>query len=181
MRVFIGIEFDTSVKEYLYKLQNVLKPVVLKGDFTLFNNFHLTLKYIGHIDEDELEIIKEMIDDISVNHTPFSVKLNGLQSFRKGNGDILFVSIEQGKKELNSLFHDFEDMSVYQGFDESTHKKFRPHITISKKTTMKNRELYDVLPVYFYEIPISKITLFHSHRINNILTYTPIYQKELKE
>ena len=179
MRVFIGIEFDSKVKEYLYKVQNFLKPSMIKGEMTNFNNFHLTTKYIGHVTEEEIDILKDCIFAASDSIKPFEMKLNGLHSFNKGRNSIFWVGIESGKDSLSKLYKAIESQLIAEEFDLDYDKKYRPHITIGKKMVMNNGSSMEVMPHYYESIYVSSITLFHSHRVNNVLTYTPIYRCDL--
>lgn len=179
MRVFIGIELENDVKEYLYKVQNHIKPSMIKGELTNFNNFHLTTKYIGHVTDEEVEILKDCIFTASDQVEPFDMTLNGLHSFNKGRSNILWIGIESGKKELNKIYKAVENELISEEFDLDYNKKYKPHITIGKKMVMSPISSMEVLPHYYEKVRVSAITLFHSHRVNDVLTYTPIYHCDL--
>lgn len=179
MRVFVGIEFNSDVREYLYKVQNYIKPLLISGVFTNFNNFHLTTKYIGHVTEDEIEILKDCIFTACEQIQPFDIKLNGLHSFNKGRSSILWVGIDKGKDKLTKLYKAFERELISEEFDLDYSKKYRPHITVGKKMILGNQSTSEIFPHFYEGFRVSTITLFQSHRVNEVLTYTPIYRCDL--
>lgn len=180
MRVFIGIEFDSDVKEYLHSIQSIIKPGIIKGDFTRLENFHLTTKYIGHVTEDELDQLEDIIDEVCEELHAFDIKINGIGSFEKKHSSIVWVGILEGKTDLSNLFHKIERKTVLKGFQKEE-RKYRPHITLGKKIVFSPYTRTEYIPRYENIVSIKKITLFLSERIDGVLTYTPIYENQLKE
>lgn len=54
MRLFTAILFDDKVKNELYFIRNRLKDMSVKGTFTNFENFHLTLVFLGEVEAETL-------------------------------------------------------------------------------------------------------------------------------
>ena len=180
MRVFIGFEFDTAVKEYLNSIQSIIKPGTVKGDFTLLDNFHLTTKYIGNVSEEEVDMLIDIIDEVCECIEPFTIKINGLGSFEKKHSSIVWVGILRGKEYLQKVFSKVERKTVEAGF-EKEQRKYRPHITLGKKIVFSRHSSTEYIPSYDEIVHINKITLFESHRIDGVLTYTPIYSNQLQK
>ncbi len=180
MRVFIGIEFDNKVKEYLHSIQSIIKPGTFKGDFTRLDNFHLTTKYIGHVNDEELETLEDIIDDVCDSLHQFEIKINGIGTFEKRNNSIIWVGVLRGKEHLNKLFHKIERRTVEEGFDRET-RKYRPHITLAKRVVFSKHSGTEYIPSYDDVIHVKRITLFESSRYDGELIYTPIYSKEMQK
>ena len=51
MRCFIGIDLSSSAIKEIERLQNIIEPHFI-GKITESNNLHLTLKFLGEIDND---------------------------------------------------------------------------------------------------------------------------------
>lgn len=51
MRVFFAVTFNQKTKEKLLEYRDVVANQSIKGRFTNPNNFHLTLEFIGEVDE----------------------------------------------------------------------------------------------------------------------------------
>jgi len=180
MRVFIGIEFDEPIKQYLKDVQDVVKTTTISGEFTLYSNFHLTLKYIGQINNNEFDELCDCIDDVSKDISPFYVKINDIGVFHKKNSSIVFVGVQDPFNSLKRLYTKLEQTIIEAGFDPDE-RKYRPHITLGKKVVFRSGNFTNELPYYHNDIRCTKITLFESHRVNGVLTYTPIYIRKLQE
>lgn len=180
MRVFIGIELHQHIKEYLFTTQRIIKSGTIKGDFTRMENFHLTLKYIGHVNEEEIEDLEDAIDLVCDHTKAFTITINGIGSFDKKTSSIVWVGIASGRQELKHLFQRIDKETVKLGFLKEE-RRYRPHITLGKKIVFSPFSRTEFIPPYEEPVQVKKITLFHSDRIDGVLTYTPIYSQLLKE
>ena len=61
MRLFIAINFDDSFKTGLLNIINTLKRNGIKGNFTLSDNLHLTLVFLGEIEHSSPSKVKATI------------------------------------------------------------------------------------------------------------------------
>jgi 2'-5' RNA ligase len=178
MRIFIGLSLNQEQKSYLKKVQDVVKLTTLKGTFTHFNNFHITLKYIGHVTSSDIDNLMDIMDKVSSNMDSFSLKIGDFGAFTRKNSSIIWIGITKGSSSLSRLYQKIEAKCVESGF-EPDNRKYKPHITLGKKVVFANDHNIVDIPFYSKEVKIEKITLFESSRIDGILTYTPIYQVNL--
>lgn len=176
MKVFIAIEFEDEVKRYLKEVQDIVKTTTVSGNFTHYTNFHLTLKYIGNIYNGEYEELCQCIDDVCSETSPFFIKIGDIGVFQKKNNSIVWVGVTEGKTKLQRLFKRIETEVVASGFD-AEERKYRPHVTIGKKVVFANGTYTNGLPYHNEPIPCARLTLFESHRVDGVLTYTPLYSK----
>lgn len=177
MRVFIAIEFNDPIKQYLKTVQDIVKTTTVSGNFTHYSNFHLTLKYLGNIYNGEYDDLCQCIDDISKQISNFSIKIGDIGAFHKKNSSILWVGITEGKEQLKRLYTIIEREVTNSGFDPDE-RKYRPHITLGKKVVFSGGSFTNGLPYFNDSIECTRLTLFESHRVDGVLTYTPIYSKE---
>ncbi len=63
MRTFIAIELPQGIKDSLSRLQEELKASGADVKWVEPNNIHLTLKFLGEIDDNKLDNIIKIIDD----------------------------------------------------------------------------------------------------------------------
>jgi 2'-5' RNA ligase len=108
MRVFIAIEFEDKVKRYLKEVQDIVKTTTYNGNFTNFNNFHLTVKYIGEIYNGEYHELIECINDICSKVSPFSIKIGDIGYFHKKSANIVWVGVTKGKEQLIKLQKNYQ-------------------------------------------------------------------------
>lgn len=176
MRVFIAIEFSNELKEYLYRVQQDLKKSIEKGNFSNIDNFHITLKFIGEASQDKISSIKQVIEKTTSNVTPFTLRTDLIGFFPKGNKKTLWMGIIKEESLLQKLFQDLEGDLERIGI-EKDRKPFSPHITLLREAILKEdfKILEQNTKLESREIPIEKISLMESIRINGRLTYIPLY------
>jgi 2'-5' RNA ligase len=180
MRVFIAIELEDWLKEYIYEKQKDIKRNSIKGNFSRKENFHLTLRFIGEADEEEIERIKKAIDRTAETSKPFNMQLGKLGYFPRKNKKIVWAGISNGQKKLRNLFDILEINLEKQGFDREE-RGLKPHITIARQVRLKIDfdNLAEKINIESLNIPVEKISLMESTRVNGKLTYRPIYVKEI--
>lgn len=179
MRVFIAVELQKNIKQYIAKKQDLVKEWSLKGNYSRVENFHLTLRFIGEINDDELERLKATINDIAGEFEPFNFTLGELGFFPSRNRKIVWIGIKQGERDLKLLFTKLETTLEKNGFPREP-RGFKPHITIGREVRLKvdMEELISMINIDNIIVPVEKISLMESVKINDKLTYRPVYIKE---
>lgn len=177
MRVFIAIEFDKPVKEYLWKQQLLVQEYSTKGNFTIQENFHLTLNFIGEASPNQIEMLKGVINSTALSRHPFILKLDRLGQFSKGNTKIIWVGTKKSA-ELEATYNSLKNMLEHYGFltDE---RGLNPHITLGREVVLKVdfEQLYRNINIQREEIFINKLSLMESTRVDGKLKYISIYTK----
>ncbi len=169
MRLFIALDLDERVKEYLGYLQRVIH---LPGDkLSLSSGFHITLKFLGEVSEERLEALRGSLRGIDFNE--LKLKTSGVGVFRrKGKVSVVWAGIEP-KKEVEDLYRKIEDTLVEEGFDRD--RRFHPHVTIArvKYLSDKKRFVYNLKKIEKKEIHMSvkSFAIFRSH----LTSQGPIY------
>jgi RNA 2',3'-cyclic 3'-phosphodiesterase len=125
MRTFISIEFPKEIKEEILKIQKQLPS--FNGKKTEFENLHLTLKFLGEIEEKTLSIIRERLRNVKTKQ--FSVEIDSIGMF---SDKILWIGImncEELQKEIDKNLN-----SVFE-----PENRFMGHLTIARIKQLKNR------------------------------------------
>ena len=177
MRIFFAIEFPEDVKEYLNKIQLVLKEQSTKGNFTYRDNYHLTLRFIGEINDHELDKLKEVIDEVALKQNCFQLTMNNLGYFARGSKLIIWVGINQNES-LSRLYSQLEHSLEDKGY-KGEEKDFVPHITLGRQIVLAEDFHKMKLQIKMDDIiiPVSKLSLMKSIRVKGELRYIPIYTK----
>lgn len=156
MRAFIGIKLDQEVNKSLEALQKQMYQDNIRGNYSLVNNIHLTLDFLGEIEESDIEIIKSIIDKIKC---PKIIKLTGIKMLR----DMIICEVQKSE-ELLTCQKKLVQLLREQGY-RVDNKPYYPHITLVRQA---NKTInYEVS----LESQVTKISLFESTRINNKLCY----------
>ncbi|MEK6868809.1 MAG: RNA 2',3'-cyclic phosphodiesterase, partial [Nanoarchaeota archaeon] len=83
MRLFIAIEIPEEIKSYLAEIQQEIADSKNKIRLVNKDNMHLTLKFLGEVQPDNLEDIKNNLKKITFK--PFSVVLDNIGVFPSDN------------------------------------------------------------------------------------------------
>lgn len=178
-RVFIGIELE-SIKEELVSLQNQLKPYVKKGNFVFHDNFHLTLQFIGEINEQDLYPLKEIITTTAQSVRPFEIEVDHLGQFTKKNKQVIWLGIKNNPL-LFELYTTLQKAFQEKDYFELKKPAFLPHITIGRQMVLKVplEELEGNIDRANAKLKVTKIVLYESKQLNGRLRYVPIFQQLL--
>ena len=125
MRVFIGIDFPKEVREEIRKIQERLPE--FKGKKTELENIHLTLKFLGEIDERLVERVKEKLKDIKFES--FEFKVNKIGVFSEKFVRIVWLGIDETDRESKKLWELQQKIdSQLEGFFEKEKRLSLIHI-----------------------------------------------------
>ena len=126
MRIFVAIEIsDTSVLKKIQKFQEELrinaKPIKI-------NQIHFTLQFLGEIDEERCEKVKDQLRKITFSGFDLSLKgVGGFPSLK--NPRVIWVGInKEGSEKLIEITDKIGMKLASLGFQRD--KKFRPHLTV---------------------------------------------------
>lgn len=178
MRIFLAIEFTNDIKEYLYKIQQIVVKDSTSGKFTHKENFHLTLKFIGEIKDNELSKLVKALDNTVLSQREFKMNFNNIGQFSKGNKKIVWIGIEQNQF-LDLLYSNLEVELEKQGYPKE-YRKFVPHITLGREIVLAKEfeKIQEQVKIENMEMNVDKISIMESTRINGKLTYVPIYVRK---
>lgn len=144
-RVFIGVDLPDKLKHDIAAVANELKSPGIR--LVSPENLHITLKFLGDVDETTIEKLKETLGEILF--TSFSASFSGLGVFPSiSRPRVIWVGVESGKEEILHLWREIEKVTSRMGFRKE--KRFVPHVTIGrvKRTSPEvNRLIRRVLEI----------------------------------
>lgn len=169
-RLFIAINFDDATRASLQALRDELRSVSRSGNFSLPENLHLTLAFLGECDTRQTAAAKEAMK--SVGFEPFQAVIERVGRFRRDDGDLWWAGLREDKP-LMDLQRALSERLCAAGFSLEE-RRYSPHITLGRKVETTARPWQ---PTPFGQT-INQIDLMKSERINGKLTYTSIYTKK---
>ena len=132
MRAFIGLRLPDSAKNKISEIQDTLmKKEFFIGKFTEFDNIHLTLKFLGDIEENTLKLTRELLRGL--NYKPFRAKINQAGVFSDPLIRIIWVNILNVDK-LQSLIDESLDGLFLK------ERRFMGHITLARVKKVKRQQ-----------------------------------------
>lgn len=179
MRVFLAVEFSEDIKESLVQIQQAVRRESLKGNFTLKENLHLTIQFIGEIDGEQLEPLKNAVKEVAQIQQSFELSIKGLGQFPRGNNKIIWVGLDDSEP-MQKMYLASKKALEKQGY-VLDQKGFTPHITIGRQVVLAKEwsQLEKQIYIEKIKIPVEKITLMESTRVKGQLQYNPIYSQDL--
>jgi len=175
MRTFLAIEVPQHIRKKVDSRIQEEKKKDLPIKWVAFENLHITLKFLGEIDEKKKDEITPVIVEISKQYAPFKVRLEGLGCFPgPRNPRVLWVGVTDGAETLGKVTNDLEERLSQFGFKKE--KRFHAHLTIGR--IKKPCKIDDILEnnITTETFPVNAITLFKS----TLKSDGPIYE-ELKK
>ena len=124
LRLFVGIEFPPELKLRL----SLLCAGVGGAKWVDPGNLHLTLRFIGEIDEALAADIDEAL--LRVRARPFTLQLAGTGVFGGNRPNALWVGVEKNPA-LVALRDKIEQALVRVGL-EPEGRRFAPHVTLAR-------------------------------------------------
>ena len=132
MRAFIAIEIPHSLQEKMGSLQKELKKSGADVRWTKPEGVHLTLKFLGEINQEKVKkLIAKLKDDIP-SFDPLKICLKGLGGFPNLNRPrVLWLGVEPAGQGLKQLQKEIEKSLQPLGFPQEG-RDFKPHLTLGR-------------------------------------------------
>jgi len=138
IRVFVSVEFPSEVVKEVARVQELLGKVKFTGKMTELENLHLTLKFLGEIDDDKIEIVRKRLREIKFDKMNLKLGRVGVFTKPKGKDDrgkmIIWVKVEG--KEIYELQKKI-DLALKGEF--AVEDRFMGHLTIARIKYVKDK------------------------------------------
>jgi len=132
MRAFIAIELPPAIKKELRLLQDQLKPLAAEVKWVKPENIHLTLKFLGEINEEKIGRIKELLVRVTGDKRRFVLALSSVGAFPKVRWPrVIWVGVEDKDNLASKLAAELEEGTDKLGIPREK-RGFSAHITIGR-------------------------------------------------
>jgi len=172
MRTFIAVEVPEKIRREIdsFIKEQAKQNVPIK--WVKFDNLHITLQFLGEIDESKKKETAAVIAEIARKFTRLQVKLEGIGCFPSPrNPRVLWIGVKEGAEKLCEIAQSLETALSRSGFKEE--KRFHPHLTIGRiKTSCKVDNILEK-NIETEPFQVNSITLFKS----TLKPEGPIYEE----
>ncbi len=135
IRLFLAIKVSEEARNYLLGLQKKFSAV---GDFKFVKEFHLTLKFLGYVDEEDTEKIDSLMKEIK--YRKFEMCLGGLGVFPSINSArVLWVDVKGNVQGLQDI------VEGKLKKDYGAAERFKGHITLARIKSVNNKDKFKKL------------------------------------
>ncbi|HEX5080872.1 MAG TPA: RNA 2',3'-cyclic phosphodiesterase [Blastocatellia bacterium] len=185
MRTFIAIEIPSEIKSALAALQTQLRRAGADASWTKPENLHLTLNFLGEVDERRIVEVEKACVLSAAEFQPFTLSLKDTGVFpNERQPRVLWAGLSGDVGIVVEMRARLDERLALIGFKRDE-KKFHPHLTIGRlKSNKKIRELLAL--AYAYQLPalsfaVTEIVLMKSELRPAGAEYTPIVKACLSQ
>jgi 2'-5' RNA ligase len=167
-RIFVAVDISNDVRRkvstYIQELREEFSNLRVGWEKT--EKLHLTLKFLGDTDENQLEKLREIVRNIAGQISKFSLKIAETGVFpAPRNARILWIDVKDEKGSLAKINRLLETECEKIGFSKER-KNYKPHLTIARlRDVGKSKELAEKhLQEEFKpaEVEVAEIAIYES-------------------
>jgi RNA 2',3'-cyclic 3'-phosphodiesterase len=134
IRAFIAVDIPEDVRASVVEAQARFKRahVAVKISWTKAENWHLTLQFLGYVDESVIPSISNALDGLVKQSSPFNLNISGAGAFPNENRPrVLWVGCADAEGKLKVLAVSVQKAMKEFGF-EPEHREFSAHLTLAR-------------------------------------------------
>jgi len=179
MRSFIAIPLPPAIIERIEKAHKELRALHADVKWVRPQSIHLTLKFLGNIEESQIDAIAEKIQHAAAVYQPWSLPVRNLGAFPSfGNPRVVWVGIEDASGQTIALQQQLEQELSVLGFPQEK-RKFSPHLTLGRVRSPRGKKdlvqyLLEEREKAFGTIPVDRVVLFKSELRPSGAIYTAL-------
>jgi 2'-5' RNA ligase len=152
VRTFIAVDLPAEVKADIGGIIGRLRPLSSSIRWVGSAGLHLTLKFLGSVEQERLPEIFAAVERVALTTAPFSfalAKMGGFPDLRRPR--VLWIGIREGQEQLIELSEAVENALIPRGFP-AERRPFSPPLTIGRvKSPQGLKPVQDRLPAIDYE------------------------------
>jgi len=158
-RIFVAILLPEKIKLRLVDIQKKFKSLNLR--WTRAENLHLTLIFIGWIEEFQVVTIKEILREISQRFSPFDLQLTNLCLGPNLKSPRMLWLSGPSNKQLESIYQAIKKKLAMVDIPSDKHHPLKVHITLgrAKGRELKGRKIDESFNI---SLPVREIVLMES-------------------
>ena len=138
MRLFVALDLPQSARQMLLSLQDNLEQLGMGGRRTREENLHLTLRFLGDVDERKAPVICQRVQRAVEEQVAPMVHINGVGAFVRATGDTVFAQLGGDLSGVHRLAAAVSKALQPMGV-RAEMRPFRPHITLLRNARFGNQ------------------------------------------
>jgi len=179
-RIFVAVDLDDDVRYGLAAhLSTALPGDSLPGSSPPPVNWHITLRFLGKMDQVAYEVLLSKLDSTELGRR-FDLTFSGFGAFpRASKATVLWLGTGHGSDALDDLAGSVEAAVVEAGFMPEE-RPFHPHLTLSRiRPPQDVSGLIESMAAVPLTQTVDHITVFESHLGGGPAIYVPLERFDL--
>jgi 2'-5' RNA ligase len=133
MRTFIAVDLSPHVRSRVASFRDDLAEAVTGVKWVEPENLHVTLLFLGEVDDREVLAVCRRVSDVAAKHTSFAISVERFGCFPTPRRPrVLWVGIDEGADRLVGLHDEIETALAEQGGYRREERAYTPHITLGR-------------------------------------------------
>jgi 2'-5' RNA ligase len=185
MRTFIAIELDDACRRRLVKAVELLRPLAAGVRWVSAESLHLTLKFIGEMDELAVPAAIEALGPAAAVAEPFTMRVAGVSGFPPhGKPRVVHVGIEEPSGVLAAVQATVEHV-LAEGLGVAPEgRRWTAHITLGRVKDARRcprvEQIAAAVPEQdFGLVDVDSLVLMASDLRPTGAVYTPVHRFHL--
>ena len=140
IRSFLAFELPAEIREHIRVISKELRKMALPVRWVKIDNIHLTILFLGSVDEDTIGDIEEKVSVVVKGISAFKTKLSSVGAFPHWRRPrVIWIGLNGDIERLSHLRDDLQKELTALGFI-SEKRPFRPHLTLGRFKGPINRD-----------------------------------------
>ncbi|HET6572661.1 MAG TPA: RNA 2',3'-cyclic phosphodiesterase [Fimbriiglobus sp.] len=132
-RTFIGVAVSDEVRRSAAVLQQALARTGADVNWVPAANLHVTLLFLGEVDDRELHAVSRAMADTAAGEPPFALSVQGVGAFPNlRRPKIVWAGLADGAAELVRLHGLLEGPLLELGAYRREDRPYTPHLTLGR-------------------------------------------------
>jgi 2'-5' RNA ligase len=132
IRSFLAFELPVEIREQIRVISKELKKTALPVRWVKADNIHLTILFLGSVDENVIGDIEKKVNVVVKGFSAFKTKLNAVGAFPHWKRPrVIWVGLNGDIERLANLRDELQEELKDLGFMPEK-RPFRPHLTLGR-------------------------------------------------
>ena len=138
VRTFLALPLAEKIVRRLAEAQQSLLSAGARVRWVGQTNLHLTIKFLGGVEDDALNEVCRIAEEVAAQTDPFEFSVRGLSSVPPaGQMRMVWAGIDEATGRLERMHALLEDAYVHLGFRKEN-RGFHPHLTLGRVKAGQN-------------------------------------------
>ncbi len=183
IRSFIAIEISDELHKAIDQIQKNLKMKIPRARWVKPDSIHLTIKFLGGIDLQQVQRISGHMNDWIEEFHSYELQPQGLGAFPNTHHPrVLWIGFRHVPDIHYNLVGKIESALFSMGFPREPKRHF-PHLTLSRFNEPVHIPEFDALcrneMIELPDFQVKQVTLFQSDLTQRGARYTPLFSAPL--